>query len=57
LLVRNDPESFADGVLKIRSDEELRNRLRLNGRRLVKQKYNWHKILRQYENELIKRIS
>jgi len=57
LLVRNDPESFADGVLKIRSDEELRNRLRLNGRRLVKQKYNWHKILRQYENELVNKVS
>jgi len=55
LLIRDDPESFADAVLKIRSDAELRNRLRLNGRRLVKQKYNWHKIFQQYENELLTR--
>ena len=57
LLVRDDPESFAEAIIRIRSDRILRDKLRINGRRLVKQEYNWHNIFRQYENELIKRIS
>jgi glycosyltransferase involved in cell wall biosynthesis len=57
LLIRDDPESFADAVLQILSDELLRNRLRLNGRRLVKLEYNWQKIFRQYEVELMNRAS
>src|SRR3970282_744363 len=56
LLVRDDPEYFSEGILKLRSDRELRNRLRINGRRLVKHEYNMHKILTQYESELIKRV-
>ena len=56
LLIRDDSESFADAVLQIRSDEILSNRLRLNGRRLVKLEYNWQKIFRHYESELLTRI-
>ena len=56
LLVRDDPESFAEAIIRVRSDKALRNKLRMNGRRLVKHEYNWPKILGNYENELKNRI-
>ncbi len=55
LLIRDDPEAFANAILHLRSDSELGDRLRINGRRLVKEQYGWPGIFAVYERELISR--
>ncbi len=41
LLIANNPEEFADALHSIFSDHNLANRLRMNARRLVEEKYDW----------------
>ncbi len=41
ILIGNTPEEFARQVVRLLKDSTLRNRLELNGRRLVEQKYSW----------------
>ena len=53
LLIRDHPEDFAAAVLQVKSDYELSNKLRENGRKLVEDKYDWHNIFAQYEQEII----
>ena len=45
-----DPEDIAAKINRILSDDNLRNRLILNGRRLVEEKYTWGKIADQFKN-------
>ena len=56
LLVRDQPQDFAEGVMQIYHDRELWMKLRTNGRQLVEKKYNWHNIFAQYESEILARI-
>jgi glycosyltransferase involved in cell wall biosynthesis len=44
ILVSDEPEAFADAVLRVMSDVDLRARLSKNGRRLVEEKYDWRMI-------------
>lgn len=44
ILLADEPESFADAVVRLLRDPELRERLRSNGRRWVEQEYDWHKV-------------
>lgn len=41
LLIRDNPQEFAQGVIDLLRDEELRRRLGENGRKLVEEKYDW----------------
>jgi polysaccharide biosynthesis protein PslH len=41
LLIADDPQEFAQAVIRLLSDLELRNRLAENGLQLVEEKYNW----------------
>jgi glycosyltransferase involved in cell wall biosynthesis len=52
LLIRDEPRSFAEAVLQVLSDNVLANTLRLNGRRLVEEHYDWGLIFIQLEQEL-----
>jgi glycosyltransferase involved in cell wall biosynthesis len=56
ILIRDEPESFADAVLRVLSDDTLANTLRLNGRRLVEEHYDWGLIFRQFEQELLRLV-
>ena len=56
LLIRDEPESFADAVLQVLSDDILANTLRLNGRRLVEEHYDWGLIFGEFEQELLRLV-
>ena len=45
----NDPEDIAEKINRILTDDDLRNRLILNGRKLVEEKYTWDKIALEFE--------
>jgi glycosyltransferase involved in cell wall biosynthesis len=44
ILIADHPLEFADATLKILTQPELRNSLRVNGRRWVEEHYDWQKI-------------
>lgn len=44
ILIADDPEDFAEAVARVMNDEELCERLIQNGRRLVREKYDWEAI-------------
>jgi len=48
LLIGDTPEVFADAVLRIMRDNNLRERLRRNARALVEQQYDWETIGAQF---------
>jgi glycosyltransferase involved in cell wall biosynthesis len=56
ILIRDDPNLFADAVLQICHNTSLWQRLRLNGRQLVEQKYDWESIFSEYERNLLSQI-
>ena len=53
LLVRDQPQDFADAILQLFSDSDLRQKLRQNGRELVEQKYDWQAIFQAADQALI----
>ena len=46
----NNPEDIAEKINRILTDDELKNRLIINGRKLVEEKYTWDKIAAQFKN-------
>ena len=56
LLVRDQPQDFAEGIMQIYHDRELWMKLRENGRQLVEKQYDWHNIFNQYESEILASI-
>jgi glycosyltransferase involved in cell wall biosynthesis len=56
ILIRDDAESFADAVLQVISDNILANTLRVNGRRLVEERYDWGMIFRHLEQEMLQLV-
>jgi glycosyltransferase involved in cell wall biosynthesis len=56
ILIRDDPEQFADAVLQVISDPLLADNLRRDGRRLVEERYDWGLIFRQLEQELLQLV-
>ena len=52
LLIGDDPRSFADAVLRILSDAELRDRLCAAGRAFVEQHYDWRVVQARLEEVL-----
>ena len=57
ILIRDEPEQFADAVLQIISDPALRNNLRTNGRRLVEERYDWSRMFERLEMEIISLVN
>mgnify|MGYP001572005738 CR=1 FL=1 len=43
-----DPDDIADKIIMLLENDELRNRLAGNGRRLVEEKYDWEKIASEF---------
>jgi glycosyltransferase involved in cell wall biosynthesis len=52
LLIADEPTEFAEAVVNLLEDHQLRQMLSLNGRDLVRSKYDWDKIGQQYETIL-----
>jgi glycosyltransferase involved in cell wall biosynthesis len=44
ILISDDPKEFADNVIKLARDKQLRRKLGENGRLLVQDKYDWKAI-------------
>lgn len=55
LLVRDQPQAFAEAILELLSDLDLQQKLRQNGRTLVEQKYDWTSIFQAAEQTLVER--
>ncbi len=52
LLVRDDPERFADAVIEVLQNQPLRQRLEANGRALVCERYDWQVLAQRWEQVL-----
>ncbi len=52
LLIRDHHQEFAEAVLEIGSNPNLREKLSNNGRKLVEEKYDWENIFAEYEREI-----
>lgn len=52
LLIRDEPQAFADAILQVLDDEALPVRLRAAGRELVERQYDWEPLLARYDAEL-----
>ena len=44
ILIADDPEDFAEQVLQLLSNPELREELSQNGRRAVEERYDWNMV-------------
>ena len=44
ILIADDPDRFADDVIRVLQDKQLAGRLRHNGRRWVEQRYDWRGV-------------
>jgi glycosyltransferase involved in cell wall biosynthesis/Flp pilus assembly protein TadD len=53
LLVRDHPKAFAEAILQLLSDGELQEKLRVKGRKLVEQQYDWQEIFQQAEQQIV----
>jgi len=49
LIVADEPKEFADKVIQLLDDQELRREIGQNGRRLVEEKYNWPDVVRRLD--------
>jgi glycosyltransferase involved in cell wall biosynthesis len=45
VLVADSPEDFARSVIRLIQDRQLQDKLSVNGRRLVEEKYDWQVVL------------
>jgi glycosyltransferase involved in cell wall biosynthesis len=48
LLIADDPENFADHVIKLLQNEDLRKKLASNAVQLVRENYDWQIIMPQF---------
>jgi glycosyltransferase involved in cell wall biosynthesis len=53
LLIRDQPEAFADRVLELLGNSEMRQQLCQNGRALVEQYYDWRQIFEAAEAKIV----
>jgi polysaccharide biosynthesis protein PslH len=49
VMIADNPEDFAKSVIDTLEDKELQQRLSINGRRLVEEKYDWQVVLRNLD--------
>ena len=57
LLIRDHPQEFAQAILAINNNSELREQLSINGRELVEAKYDWENIFAEYEQQILQLAS
>ena len=48
LMIRDDPEDFAEAVIHLAENVELRQALASNARKLVEEQYSWRKVGREF---------
>jgi len=50
LIESGDPQAIADSIIKLSRDENFRNKIAVEGRNTVIEKFNLKKMIKQYEN-------
>lgn len=55
ILVADDPKKFAESVINLLKDKDLRNNISNNGRKLVEEKYGWKSIVDRF-NKIYEKI-
>ena len=53
LLIHDDPDDFAGGIIELLENQDLWYRLQTEGRQLVENEYDWSAIFAEYESQLI----
>jgi glycosyltransferase involved in cell wall biosynthesis len=53
LLIRDDPDSFGDAILRLMVDDPLWQKLRNRGRELVRERYAWDRVFKPLESALL----
>lgn len=53
MLIADDPEGFASGVIRLIGDQGLRDRLGENARRMVEERFSWEKGVEELEAVLL----
>jgi glycosyltransferase involved in cell wall biosynthesis len=53
LLIRDNPSEFAEAIVRVRQDSQLRQDLKINGRQLVETEYDWKHILQEFEIKML----
>ena len=56
ILIEDERDSFADAVLQLLSDQSLASHLRMNGRKLVEEKYDWRMMFQRLETEILSSV-
>jgi hypothetical protein len=57
LLVRDDPDEYAEAIVRLMSDELFWRRLRYAGAELVRARYSWDRVFEPLEDALIELVS
>jgi glycosyltransferase involved in cell wall biosynthesis len=52
ILIEDEPSAFADAALRLLADRSLGDYLRINGRKLVEERYDWRIMFKRLEAEL-----
>jgi hypothetical protein len=52
VMIRDDPQAFAEAIVDLLRDARIWNRLRENGRRLIEQRYSWETTLKSLDEAL-----
>jgi glycosyltransferase involved in cell wall biosynthesis len=55
IIIADDPEEFAQRVIELLNDKELRNRIGANARKLMEEEYSWEKMTDML-NEVFQRV-
>lgn len=57
IIIADDPRDFAERVIKLLNNEELRNRIGANARKLMEEEYSWEKMTDKLNEVLQKAVS
>jgi glycosyltransferase involved in cell wall biosynthesis len=57
LLIRDDPNEFAEAIARLMSDEALWQKFRTAGWELVRERYSWDHVFKPLEDALIELVS
>ena len=57
IIIADDPREFAERVIELLNDEELRNRIGANARKLMEEEYSWEKMTDMLNEVLKKAVS
>ena len=52
IVIADEPQQFAEAVVRLVRDDEMRRRLEVEARKLVVERYDWSAVARDFEDAL-----